>query len=46
MADDLFKIKHPKPLYNIGIFENNSEIVTFVEWPQIISDKITYLLLD
>ena len=23
---DLFKIKDPKELYNIGIFENNSEI--------------------
>ena len=36
---DLFKIKDPKELYNIGLFENNSEIVTFVEWPEIISDK-------
>ena len=36
---DLFKIKDPKELHNIGIFENNSEIVTFVEWPEIISDK-------
>ena len=36
---DLFKIKDPKELYNIGIFENNSEIVTLVEWPEIISEK-------
>ena len=36
---DLFKIKDPKELYNIGIFEDNSEMVTFVEWPEIISDK-------
>ena len=36
---DLFKIKDPKELHNIGIFEDNSEIVTFVEWPEIISDK-------
>ena len=36
---DLFKIKDPKELYNIGIFEDNSEIVTFVEWPEIIPDK-------
>jgi len=36
---DLFKIKDPKELYNIGIFEDNSEIVTLVEWPEIISDK-------
>ena len=36
---DLFKIKDPKELYNIGIFEDNSEMVTLVEWPEIISDK-------
>jgi len=36
---DLFKIKDPKELYNIGIFEDNSEILTLVEWPEIISDK-------
>ena len=36
---DLFKIKNPKELYNIGIFEDNTEIVTLIEWPEIISDK-------
>ena len=36
---DLVKIKDPKELYNIGIFEDNSEILTLVEWPEIISDK-------
>ena len=36
---DLFKIKEPKELYNIGIFEDNSEMVTLVEWPEIISNK-------
>ena len=36
---DLFKIKDPKELYNIGIFEDNSEIITLVEWPEIISNK-------
>ena len=36
---DLFKLKDPKELYNIGLFENNSEIVTLVEWPEIISNK-------
>ena len=36
---DLFKIKDPKELYNIGIFEDNSESVTLVEWPDIIFDK-------
>ena len=36
---DLFKMKDPKELYNIGIFEDNSEMVTLVEWPEIISKK-------
>ena len=36
---DLFKIKDPKELYNIGIFEDNLETITLVEWPEIISDK-------
>ena len=36
---DLFKIKDPKELFNIGIFEDNSEKVTLVEWPEIIFDK-------
>ena len=36
---DLFKIKDPKELYNIGIFEDNSEMVTLVEWPEIILNK-------
>jgi len=36
---DLFKLKDPKELYNIGLFENNSKTVTLVEWPEIISNK-------
>ena len=36
---DLFKLKDPKELYNIGLFENNSDVVTLVEWPEIISNK-------
>ena len=36
---DLFKIKDPKELYNIGLFENTSEVVTLVEWPEIILNK-------
>ena len=36
---DLFKIKDPKELFNIGIFEDRNEKVTLVEWPEIISDN-------
>ena len=35
----MFKIKDPKELYNIGIFEDTSEMVTLVEWPEIIINK-------
>ena len=36
---DLFKIKDPKELLNIGLFEDSSEKITLVEWPEIIFDK-------
>ena len=36
---DLFKIKDPKELNNIGIFEDTLELITLVEWPEIIFDK-------
>ena len=36
---DLFKIKDPKELFNIGIFEDSNEKITLVEWPEIIFDK-------
>jgi len=36
---DLFKIKDSKELYNIGIFEDNEEMVALVEWPEVISNK-------
>ena len=36
---DLFKIKDPKELFIIGIFEDSNEKVTLVEWPEIICNK-------
>ena len=36
---DLFKIKDPKELRNIGIFEDNLETITLAEWPEVISNK-------
>ena len=36
---DLFKIKDPKELFNIGIFEDSAEKITLVEWPEIILNK-------
>ena len=36
---DLFKLKDPKEIYNIGLFENNLDVITLIEWPEIISKK-------
>ena len=36
---DLFKLKDPKELINIGLFENSSEVVTLIEWPEKILIK-------
>ena len=36
---DLFKLKDPKEIHNIGLFENNLDVVTLIEWPEIISRK-------
>ena len=36
---DLFKLKDPSEIHNIGLFENNLDIITLIEWPEIISKK-------
>ena len=36
---DLFKLKDPKEIHNIGLFENNLDVITLIEWPEIISKK-------
>ena len=36
---DLFRINDHKELQNIGLFENNKDSVTFIEWPEIIKEK-------
>ena len=36
---DLFKLKDSNEIKNIGLFENHSSIITFVEWPEIIEEK-------
>ena len=37
---DLFKLKDSNEIQNIGLFENYSNIITFVEWPEIIEEKL------
>tara|TARA_Y100000590_G_scaffold199358_1_gene226381 strand:- start:72 stop:524 length:453 start_codon:yes stop_codon:yes gene_type:complete len=34
---DLFRIKNKSDVLNLDIFENNSKIITLVEWPQLIA---------
>ena len=47
---DLYRIKNEKELNSIGIFEDNSEQITLIEWPEIIKNhkmkNIIYLHFD
>ena len=36
---DLYRVKSSGEIGNLGIFENNSNSITFIEWPQIIKHK-------
>ena len=36
---DLYRIKSELELKNIGIFENQKDLLTLVEWPEIIKEK-------
>ena len=36
---DLYRINDDKELKNIGLFENNQDVVKFIEWPEIIKEK-------
>ena len=37
---DLFRIKDPNEIKNIGIYENIHDFITFIEWPDKIEKKI------
>tara|TARA_Y100001970_G_scaffold247107_1_gene315581 strand:- start:3139 stop:3594 length:456 start_codon:yes stop_codon:yes gene_type:complete len=36
---DLFRLKSSSELDNLGIFVNNENSITLIEWPQIITEK-------
>ena len=36
---DLFRLKSVEEIKNLGIFENNRNLITLIEWPQIIKKK-------
>ena len=36
---DLYRLKNVSDIKNIGLFENNENILTIIEWPEIIRKK-------
>ena len=36
---DLYRIKSEIELKNIGLFENQKDFITLVEWPEVIKEK-------
>ena len=36
---DLFRLKSLEEIENVGLFENNKNLITLIEWPQIIKKK-------
>ena len=36
---DLFRLKSPEEIKNLGLFEDTLNAVTLIEWPQIIKEK-------
>ena len=36
---DLFRVKNKEEIKNLDIFEKDTNVITFVEWPQLIKDK-------
>ena len=36
---DLFRLKSSEEIKNLGLFENNKNLITLIEWPQIIKKK-------
>ncbi len=37
---DLFRVKSSKEIENLGIFENISDSITLIEWPELIEKKL------
>ena len=36
---DLFRLKDKSELNNLDVFENNKNVITLIEWPQLINKK-------
>ena len=37
---DLFRINRKEDINNLDIFENDNKLITLIEWPQLIADKL------
>ena len=35
---DLFRINKEKDIFSLDIFEKNDKVITFIEWPQLLTD--------
>ena len=36
---DLYRLKSNRDIKNIGLFENSEQIITLIEWPELIKNK-------
>ena len=43
---DLYRVKDEKELITLGIFEDNSDQITLIEWPEIIKNYKTNNIID
>jgi len=41
---DLYRLKHPSELNELNLFRDNSDIITLIEWPQIVRKKPKHLI--
>ena len=43
---DLYRVKDEEELITLGIFEDNSDQITLIEWPEIIKNYKTNNIID
>ena len=41
---DLYRLRHPSELNELNLFRDNSDIITLIEWPQIVRKKPKHLI--
>ena len=43
---DLFRLKDKSELKNLDVFENNKNVITLIEWPQLINKEKLHKTID